>query len=308
MNIKWQSIPLMEGTTDAANAPGVVFGRDDFVNQLWDKILSGASLNVLAERRMGKTWALQLLIARQPDNYVSVYFDAEVINSAEKFVIELNRFLHKQGFISSKLFEKTRLWYNKFVLNIQGQGIGIIKLPDDIVSWGKMLEDTLTRFVKSCEGKTAVLILDEISLLLDKINKKQGVDIACDLLDKLRAFRHTIPKLQMIFCGSLGLHIVIKNLKAGGYTGSPINDLIPADVEPLTKPDSLSLAAGLLLGEIVPCSDVSTVALAISNASSRVPFYIKNLIRWIKDHFPEPITPADIPTALQELFDAPVTH
>lgn len=305
MKRKWKPIQMAEGAIGVKTAPQMVHGRDDFVNRLWDKILSGASLNVLAERRMGKTWALWLTVARQPDNVVSVFFDVEKTKSVEEFVIELNRFLHKQGFISNKFFKKVEIWYKGFVLNIQGQGVGKIKLPDNVVSWGYMLEDTLTKFAESCGGKTAVLILDEISLLLHKINKNQGVAIACDLLDKLRAYRQTIPNLQMIFCGSLGLHIVIKNLKAGGYTGSPINDLVPVNVEPLNQSNSLSLAGGLLSGEMIACSNVGKVAKAISNISSRVPFYIKNLIRWIKDHFSEPITPADIPTALQQLFDAP---
>jgi len=296
---------MAEGAIGVETAPLMVHGRDEFVEQLWDKILSGASLNVLAERRMGKTWALWLAVARQPENVVAVFFDVEKTKSVEEFVIELNRFLHKKGFITSTYIKKVEIWYKGLVLNIQGQDIGKIKLPDDVVSWSKILEDTLTKFAESCEGKIAMLILDEISLLLDKISKNQGSDLASDLLDKLRAHRQTIPKLQMIFCGSLGLHIVLKKLKADGYTGSPINDLIPVDVEPLSEPDSLSLAAGLLSGEIIKCDDLDAVSEAISKTSSRVPFYIKNLIRWIKDHLSEPITPANIPTVLQQLFDTP---
>jgi len=305
MKRKWKPIPMAEGAIGVETAPLMVHGRDEFVEQLWDKILSGASLNVLAERRMGKTWALWLAVARQPENVVAVFFDVEKTKSVEEFVIELNRFLHKKGFITSTYIKKVEIWYKGLVLNIQGQDIGKIKLPDDVVSWSKILEDTLTKFAESCEGKIAMLILDEISLLLDKISKNQGSDLASDLLDKLRAHRQTIPKLQMIFCGSLGLHIVLKKLKADGYTGSPINDLIPVDVEPLSEPDSLSLAAGLLSGEIIKCDDLDAVSEAISKTSSRVPFYIKNLIRWIKDHLSEPITPANIPTVLQQLFDTP---
>jgi hypothetical protein len=87
-----------------------------------------------------------------------------------------------------------------------------------------------------------------------------------------------------VFCGSLGLHIVLNDLYASGYSGRPVNDMPPFEVGPLSDDWARYLAACLLLGENVPCASPEECASAVATAASGVPFYIQHVVKWMKEH------------------------
>jgi hypothetical protein len=111
--------------------------------------------------------------------------------------------------------------------------------------------------------------------------------------------------VRMVFCGSLGLHIVLNQLRAQiGYTGQPTNNMPPVEVPVLDPIEAQLLAGGLLLGEEISCTQLDETAKAIALASSGVPFYIQHLINWMKQQPQSSWTPQDIPNALQSLLGA----
>ncbi len=108
----------------------------------------------------------------------------------------------------------------------------------------------------------------------------------------------------MVFCGSLGLHIVLHKLRDAGYTGQPVNDMPPFEVPPLAPEDAQYLSGSLLLGEGVSCSDMKAVAHSIAHASSGVPHYIQHIVSWMCDQQTEPWTPERAASIPSELFNA----
>ena len=70
----FKPIPLATGSVNATNAPYLVIGRKDFVNRFWKKTKAGSNLHILSERRMGKTWAMWLAIAKKPTWANPVFF------------------------------------------------------------------------------------------------------------------------------------------------------------------------------------------------------------------------------------------
>jgi len=265
------------GTLSMEEAPRRVIGREELVEKLW-RDLEGKSIRLMSERRMGKTWILLLARALQPEGAVCLHINAEDKSGAPDFVFHLNEELHQAGLVSDNWRKKIKDWFRRIEQKVQGQDLGKITLPT-LDSWGNLLENTCQQFIESCDGKMAVLMIDELPYLLDKIIGKKRFDEAIELLDKLRALRQKYPTLRMIYCGSLSLHLVLKKLNDEGYTGQPINDLSPFEVPPLSPDDASYLAGCLLLGGNVQCSDINQVAKVVAEQSNGVPFYIQHAVK-----------------------------
>ena len=302
---RFKPIALTSGSVNATTAPNLVIGRKEFVNRFWKTTKAGGNIHVLSERRMGKTWAMWLAIAKKPTWANPVFFDVEQVNTVEQFVWKLNLEMHRQGIIPDKIMDKAKDWYRRLQQRVKGQSIGKFTVPIGFDTWDTFLEDTIRNFVENSSNKTAVLIIDELPFLVDKIYKNQGFRKAAELLDKLRALRQTVNSFRMAFCGSLGMHIVLQKLKDNGYTGQPINDMEPLELSPLSREDATYLAAGFLLSEKIKCSNLEDVAPSIAEISSRIPYYIKTIVNWLSGHSVDLVDSEMINDTLQELFDAP---
>jgi hypothetical protein len=167
------------------------------------------------------------------------------------------------------------------------------------------LEHTCLHLIKKSEGKTPVLIIDELPFLLDKIVAAGRSDEAASLLDNMRALRQRHSALRMVFCGSLGLHIVLDKLRASGYSGQPVNDMPAFEVAPLSPVDAAYLSGCLLTGERVVCEDLDSCAEALAQVSSGVPFYIQHMVRAMAAETAVTWTPTRIQRLPQDLFTAP---
>ncbi|MBN1900586.1 hypothetical protein JW926_04585 [Candidatus Sumerlaeota bacterium] len=282
---KYIPVEARFASVDESNAETFVIGRDQCVKSFWDTLKSG-SIRVLAERRMGKTWVLHLALARKPEWSLPLFFNAEKIDSAPQFVWELNKELHKKKLITGTWFNTVDKWFDQFrrtIQMIQGQNLGKFTIPK-IDPWESLLHHTCNEFVKHAREKNPVLIIDELPYLLDKLIKSKYQSDAIQLIDNLRDIRHANPNIRMVFCGSLGLHVVLSQLKEYGYTGTPFNDMPPFDVPPLEKDQGRYLAGCLLLGEKLPLTDIDSVAIAVSEAGSYVPFYIQHIVKWMRSN------------------------
>ncbi len=295
-------ITLTIGTTvDEKTARGTVYGRDELVEKLWDDIKSG-SISLIGERRTGKTWVLRLAQALKPAQAETFWFDAEKVHSTTEFVRRLNQELSAKGLMSRKIRRKLLNWVRR-----AGIGLGRIKGAVDVKNpdgWPIFLESTIGEFVKNAGQPQAVLMIDELPFCLDSIASTQGHAAASKVLDELRALRMAHPSLRMVFCGSLGLHIVLKKLEDEGYKGQPTNDLVTFDVPPLNEHDSLFFAAGLIVGEKIGYSHLEQVSLAVSQAGSQIPYYIQHIVKYMKNRQPFDYTPEDVAAIPEKLFEA----
>ena len=265
------------------NAPKFVIGRDQCVKSLWED-LESSSLRLLAERRMGKTWIIRLALAKKPDWAVPLFFDAEKINSSPQFVWLLNKSMYENKAIEEDRLEFIKKWYDvarRLVQQLQGQSVGKIEIPQ-IDPWDSLLEDTFKHLVKRSGEKRPVLIIDELPLYLDKLIKSNNSDDAIQLLDTLRAIRQEFNDVRMVFCGSLGLHVILDKLRRNGYTGSPYNNMPSFEVHPLAPEKAQYLAGCLLLGADIECTKLDDVATAIAEAGCGVPFYIQHMVMWMQ--------------------------
>lgn len=294
-------IKLTIGTTvDENTAQGTVFGRDKLVAELWND-LETSSLSLIGERRTGKTWVLRLAQALKPAWVETFLFDAEKVHTAAEFVRRLNLELYK-GLLTKKKFKKLFSWIRRAEQGVEEiKGTVEFKNPDQ---WPSFLESTIRDFLRHSDSKKAVLMIDELPLCLESISKNRNPEEATKLLDELRGLRMDHPSLRMVFCGSLGLHIVLKKLEDEGYTGRPTNDLIPFDVPPLTEQDSLLFAGGLIIGEKIGYTHLEQVSRAVSHAGSRVPHYIQHIVKYMKSRQPYDFSPEEAASIPDTMFEA----
>jgi len=279
----YEPMRLLFSTPAVADAPRVVVGRDGLVADLWAN-LDGASLRLLSERRMGKTWVLMLALARCPQWAAPVFFDAEAAHDACDFVLQLNRRMHDSGLVHDSWWSKAQEWFQRLVVSLGGKKLGPVEVPSNLLSWSEFLSQTCKHVIEQRSSQKVVFIFDELPLFLDKLVKAGSAEDAVEFLDRLRSLRQNQPNLRMVFCGSLGLHIVLKKLEATGYSGRPVNDMNPFDVPPVSERWAEYLAGCLLVGEAVPCKNVPACARAVAKASAGCPFYIQKTVKWMKDH------------------------
>lgn len=292
---------LKLGAVGVDEAVATVFGRSKVVGKLWNEIRSG-SLRVLAERRMGKTWVLMRALAECPDWAVAQWIDVEGCGSCVDFVCKLNETLHRRNLISENFLKSVHDWARRMAQRLQGQQVGDYSIPE-LESWTKLLDDTCRGLLDHSPGKVAVLMIDELPFFLDKLISNDHAEDAVQLLDRLRALRHEFPGLRMVFCGSLGLHIVLQRLGEKGYTGRPVNDMPPFEIPPLETADAQQLAGNLLLGEGIPSDALSEVARVVAAASDNVPFYIQHTVRAMRQEPQSPWTTERCESFPELLFD-----
>lgn len=269
-----------------------VIGRDRLIELIWDMV-EQQSLIITAERRIGKTTVMKKMMSEPGVGWLPVYQDLESCHSAAEFAMavyrEIHRFLSGKGKIARK---------SKELLGALGgtEIGGIFKLPDKAVApWKEVMTKAIEDLMhENNEGTKLLFLWDEMPFMLMNIRNGEGEQTAMQVLDHLRWLRQTHAGLRMVITGSIGLHHVITSLKEKNYSNSPVNDMAPLDVPPLTGDDAAELAALLVGGENLTSPDLMTTAASIAQEADCFAFYIHHIVRGLKiaglDATPENVT------------------
>ncbi|MDP2416055.1 MAG: hypothetical protein U1D25_12485 [Hydrogenophaga sp.] len=249
-----------------------IVGRDALVQDICAR-LDQQSVVLVAERRMGKTHVLAKLSAEAPASWVVFRRDVEGVRSAAEFVQTIVADLHPHLNASTQFAD----WIKARAADLGGTKIGPLTLPNfQGKHWKQALCDTFDH-VQSAKDLTRVVFLwDEIPWMIQNIARADAQE-AMELLDVLRALRQQHAKLRMVFTGSIGLHHIVRQLKAQGYTNAPTNDMAAIEVTPLDAPDATRLA-NKLLQDIGCDTQNSTLAADIAQAVDGVPYYIHHVL------------------------------
>ncbi len=188
---------------------------------------------------------------------------------------EIHRFLSRTGKFTRRAKE--------LFLAVGGTEIGgLFKLPDKVAApWKDVLTRAIEDLMQENDGDTKLLFLwDEMPFMLMNIRNGEGEQTAMQVLDHLRWLRQTHNDLRMVITGSIGLHHVITSLK--NYANSPVNDMAPIDVPPLSETDAAHLASLLIDGEGLKSSDQADAASAIAHEADCFAFYVHHIVRGLK--------------------------
>ena len=260
-----------------------IFGRDEFISDLW-RILDRNSVRMEAERRIGKTTILHKMCAEPADGWEAVYFDVEAIRSADEFA----------EVVCAKVLERFTYWKKQghrlrdSLKNVRGATIGPLKFPEKLArpegSWKALLTHAVEELVEQQKdvGKRVVFFFDELPWMVSAIANPEYGDspsAAAALLDVLRSLRQsptTGQGFRMVQCGSIGMHHVLDELHRHGYRNKPVNDLMLVEVPPLDAAAASDLACRLLSGEQLTAD--ATVAGLVAERTGGFPFYIHSVV------------------------------
>ncbi len=259
-----------------------VIGRDRLIQGLWETV-EVQSLVITAERRIGKTTVMKKMRDEPIAGWLPVYQDLESCHSAVEFAMAVYREIHQ--FLSQK-GRATRRAKELFAALGGTEVCGLFKLPEKA---GAQWKDVLTRAVEDLihenDGNTKLLFLwDEMPFMLMNIRNGEGEQVAMQVLDHLRWLRQTHGDLRMVITGSIGLHHVITALKEKNYSNSPVNDMAPIDVPPLSDDDAAQLAGMLIEGENLKSPEHAAAARTIAHEADCFAFYVHHIVRGLKVH------------------------
>jgi len=251
-----------------------VVGRDPLIQQLW-QTLERQSVLLTSERRIGKSTVVRKMYKEVPeDGFRCFYRDLEGLSAPEEFVERV--YLDVKDVLDRA--DRAKLQFHRLLAELGGAEIWKLKLPHLQQRWKDLLA-TLMADLCRAEGRMVVFFWDELPLFIHDVKLKSGERAAMEVLDVLRSLRHHHERLRMVFTGSVGLHLVLKDLRKKRYANAPTNDLRTVEVPPLEPEEGARLARLLVEGEGLSCvEDRDSVAGRISEAAGHIPFYIHWLV------------------------------
>ncbi|MCX6238869.1 MAG: AAA family ATPase [Bacteroidia bacterium] len=274
-----------------------IIGREKEIHEL-RVILEQSSVVMSSTRRMGKTMILTKMDEIQHPGTKTMLCYVESVQSAEEFVNVFRENLISQRLLKESDLKRVFKWLNE---NFGNKDIGFFKTPDFKRHWKTILNLMMDDLVEKHDVQV-ILMLDEFPKMLWNLIQNGNHQQAEEILDELRNIRERHEKrskLRFIYCGSIGMNLVIKYLvKQFNYAGAPLNSMRHYIVKEMIPNDAILLIRHLMVKNNLDLEDGLVSYMA--TACSCLPFFIDRVITQIKLSFNEvPITQ----TRIDEIVD-----
>lgn len=239
---------------------------------------SPQSMQMLAPRRIGKTWLLHRLEDDLKDlGWRAVFIDVEGMRTEEEFLRELCTKLDGAGSFGARF----KAHFSQRFANLlggewDGNVMGAIGKLD-----AKRFSETLIESLDQ-EGVDTVILVDEIALFV-LARLKVDVDATRDFLYHLRKLCQTYPRVRWIFTGSIGLDAVARRYDLGGA----LLDLTIFPLEPLSPE-----GARALLDRLSSCGKVRR-PFALDDAGLD---HLARELGWLSPYYLEKLANEIVPT------------
>lgn len=256
--------------------PEELFGRKDLVEHLWRQ-LDGNNVLLLAPRRFGKTGVMRHALLRPRQGFVPVYLDLEDVDSPAEFAWRVTRALLSndqwRSFLSRTkgLPKKLQDWV-KGTFDEVGFSEAKVSFKASVAEdW----EDVTRRLLATLENAPdrALLLLDELPSMLERLTEVHGEGTACEFLAWFRTVRlqqkDTLRRHRFIVAGSIGIDVILRSLKAS----DKLNDFVRIAVEPISRSDAESLIRELAKSIDANLSE-DHVETILELIGSPVPYFI----------------------------------
>jgi len=259
-----------------------IIGREKEIQEL-RLILESTSLVISSTRRMGKTMILTKMDESHHPGTKTMLCFIESVQNAEEFVNVLRDNLIEQEFLKESDFKKVILWIND---NLGQKDFGIFKTPDFKRHWKVILNLMIDDLVEK-HTVQMVLMLDEFPKMLWNLVQNGNHLQAEEILDELRKIREKHEKrskLRFIYCGSIGMNLVLNHLvKQFHYTGAPLNNMYHFIVNEMNLVDATQLVKHLKRKNNLNLKTELVGYLA--RTCSCLPFFIDRVITQMKLSF-----------------------
>jgi len=276
-----------------------VVGRDHEIDRYW-RVLERQGLVLSAERRIGKTHILLKMRDECQPGYLPFYQDLESVHSVADLIRSIHTTVDESSRTVPSLKSRIAKWSGLFPKRIAG-----VDLPTAQSTWPTLLADAFDDLARIADGARVLMLWDEFPLMLYNLQRKGDHDIAIRLLDHLRALRLAhAGRIQFLFTGSIGLHLVLRALRAVGNANDPVNDMLSLTVPPMDDVHTTKLAAALLNETQAAQSDIPSLASRIVEEVGGFPYYVHHVVDQLYQLDRRP-TLDDISATIDSLVDNP---
>jgi hypothetical protein len=258
--------------------PDQILGRDLLVDRCW-RHLEQQSVALFSPRRVGKTSVLRLLEHRAPSGWLVRVHDLERLDSAQAFA----QFLYGDAVELLSGRSKALLRAKAFLQRVSGSvEISNVKLTLADDDWRRFLDSLFDDLEEELgqRNERLVFLWDELTLFIGDMTLRGLARDAMVLLDTLRAVRQRCSRIRMVLTGSIGFHLIKRQLDEKGYRNQPINDVRIESVPMLEPSDAKPLVEALLRGiEVQPRAALVEAIIAQSEGH---PFVIQHLVESLR--------------------------
>lgn len=289
-------IPLTPHTGGVLE-PSQIIGREDIIKEYWE-ILQRQGIVLYAERRFGKSAVLTKMFAENRKDFLTIYKGVEGVKNADEFAFSLFEHIKEKKIIKEDILKKTEELFHSITEHIEE--IKGIKFRRTDKKWQKQFNYLLTSLVEQRSENYIVIMLDEFTIMLDKMKEPEAANILGYLRDLVQ--HGFSEKLRFVYCGSIGIDLVLDKLKrAGHYMGDPINHMSKQRLLPFTKEEALFFCKCLNKGcELTLKEDKMKY---ICNLADNIPYFIDKIFDRIR--YSTQINKLIIDNALNDILEDP---
>jgi hypothetical protein len=279
--------------------PDQILGRDPLVERCW-RHLEQQSVALFSPRRVGKTSVLRLLEHRAPSGWLVRVHDLERLDSAQAFA----QFLYGDAVELLSGRSKALVRVKAFLQRVSGSvEISNVKLTLADDDWRRFLDSLFDDLEEELgqRNERLVFLWDELTLFIGDMTLRGQARDAMVLLDTLRAARQRCSRIRMVLTGSIGFHLIKRQLDERGYRNQPINDVHIESVPMFEPDDAMPLVEALLRG--IGVEPRPTLVEAIIAHGEGHPFVIQHMVESLRGkHEPNE---GDVATSLASLLSPP---
>ncbi len=265
-------------------------------------LLSGVSVQMLAPRRVGKTWLMQE-VAKDltAAGWSAILVDLEGMRTEDEFLAALCQEIEKVQDIKTRvtahLTQRLKQLLGGSWDDAPMRALGKVD-PQDFA-------DALISALNAQGGDTVILV-DEIALFVME-RLKRNEEETNSFLYRLRRLRQKYPKVRWLFTGSIGLDVVARRANLQGA----LVDLEIFPLEAFTIDEARSYVSTLIAaGSLRTAFSLDDEAFThfAKAVGWLTPYYIKLVLDRIRPTgppapgFPAAATPADIDRAVEMLL------
>jgi len=268
-------IPLIPHTGGVLE-PSQIIGREDIIKEYW-KILQRQGFVLYAERRFGKSAVLKKMNAKNKKGFLTIYKGVEGAKNANEFVNSLFEQIKEKKIIKESILKKAEGWFYSITSRIEK--IGAIQFRKTDSKWQKQFNYLLKLLIKQHSDKYIVIMLDEFTIMLNKMEEPEAVNILGYLKDLVQ--HDFSEKLRFVYCGSIGIDLVLDKFKKAGYNmGDPINHMSKQRLLPFTEEEALFFCKCLNEGCELKLSE--EIMKYICDLVDRIPYFIDKVFDKIR--------------------------
>lgn len=248
------------------------FDRDQEAARLWRYFQQGRNVLMLAPRRMGKTVLLERLRQESDSNgFRALVLDVEGFRHEKDFFRQMCASIQEeltvgQALVASFVERLKRTVYG--AENLQGDWRNLLLEME----WDVFAKHLLAQLEEAKDGKTWVILVDEITIFTKNLLDDQNAAAASDFLYKLRNLCRAHPKVQWLFTGSIGLDTLARR---HGFEGALV-DLQIFALEPFSRPIAMGFLQSIATRNEVTLPEESAAALC-DRVGWLSPYYLEKI-------------------------------